>query len=200
MSKKLFVGGLSWNITKEILKDAFSVHGNVVSTVVVVDKETQKSRGFGFVDFATETEAAGALQAMHGVTLDGRTIHVRPAIENKTDPKAKRPFQRPNQERVERFSSVRTESTPRPVQRETRPSSHPPKESRPAPRRSFSKENSNSEENDSFHTGSDWGREAMGDQWGGDEQWEKDNRRKRREGKRKKKQYKKHSEWDDWDD
>ena len=203
MSKKLFVGGLSWNVTKEILKEAFSAHGTVVSTVVVLDKETQKSRGFGFVDFATETEAQAAQQAMNETALDGRTIHVRPAIENKPDNnKPKRPMtprsntERTFQPRTEPREGRAPQKDVRPP-RDIRPSLH--NEERPAPRRNFSKDPSNSEEQD-FIGGSDWGGESMGDQWGGDEQWEKDNRRKRREGKKKKKQYKKHDQWDDWED
>jgi RNA recognition motif-containing protein len=83
MSKKLFVGGLSWNTTEEILKETFSTYGTVLSAVIVLDKETRKSRGFGFVGFSSEEEAQAALAGLDGSSLDRRTIHVKPAIDNR---------------------------------------------------------------------------------------------------------------------
>lgn len=75
-TNKLFVGGLSWNLSWQDLKDAFAEHGEVVFARVITDRETNKSRGFGFVEFANIEEASKAKEAMDGVELDGRAIKV----------------------------------------------------------------------------------------------------------------------------
>ncbi len=79
MSRKLFVGGLSWNTTDEGLREAFSRFGSVVEAKVVSDRETGRSRGFGFVSYQDAAEGAAAQQAMDGASLDGRSIRVNPA-------------------------------------------------------------------------------------------------------------------------
>jgi len=73
MSNKLFVGGLSWNTTSDGLRDAFASFGDVKEAKVVTDRETGRSRGFGFVTFETPEQAQNAL-SMDGQQLDGRTI------------------------------------------------------------------------------------------------------------------------------
>ncbi len=83
MSTKLFVGSLPWSVSDEDLQKAFAVHGNVVSAKVVTDKETRRSRGFGFVEFETEAEAAAAVQALNGTELKGRNIIVSEAKPKK---------------------------------------------------------------------------------------------------------------------
>lgn len=75
-TKKLFVGGLSWNLTWQELKDAFGEFGEVVFARVITDRETNKSRGFGFVEFANIEDAVKAKEAMDGVELDGRAVKV----------------------------------------------------------------------------------------------------------------------------
>jgi len=79
MSRKLFVGGLSWNTTDDGLKEAFSRFGAVVEAKVVTDRETGRSRGFGFVTYQAEADGATAQQAMDGASLDGRSIRVNAA-------------------------------------------------------------------------------------------------------------------------
>ncbi len=79
MSRKLFVGGLSWNTTDEGLREAFSRFGSVVEAKVVTDRETGRSRGFGFVSYQDAAEGASAQQAMDGSSLDGRSIRVNAA-------------------------------------------------------------------------------------------------------------------------
>jgi cold-inducible RNA-binding protein len=79
MSRKLFVGGLSWNTTDEGLREAFSRFGSVVEAKVVTDRETGRSRGFGFVSYQDPAEGASAQQAMDGASLDGRSIRVNAA-------------------------------------------------------------------------------------------------------------------------
>jgi RNA recognition motif-containing protein len=81
MSKKLFVGGLSWDTTDEGLMHAFNAHGNVLEAQVVTDRDTGRSRGFGFVTFANPSEADEAIRQMDGKSLDGRTINVNEARE-----------------------------------------------------------------------------------------------------------------------
>ncbi|MBK9757843.1 MAG: RNA-binding protein [Nannocystis sp.] len=79
MSKKLFVGGLSWDTNDEGLREAFSKFGSVIEAKVVTDRETGRSRGFGFVGFQDPADGATAQQAMDGASLDGRSIRVNAA-------------------------------------------------------------------------------------------------------------------------
>jgi len=79
MAKKLFVGGLSWGTTDEGLNGAFSRFGEIVEAKVITDRETGRSRGFGFVTFANDEGAASAITEMNGAELDGRTIKVNEA-------------------------------------------------------------------------------------------------------------------------
>jgi RNA recognition motif-containing protein len=81
VSKKLFVGSLSWNTTDEGLRRAFERFGEVLEAKVIKDRETDRSRGFGFVSFANPKDAMEAMQGMDGQELDGRTIKVNEAQE-----------------------------------------------------------------------------------------------------------------------
>lgn len=83
MSTKLFIGSLPWSVTDEDLQSAFAAHGNVLSAKVVTDKETRRSRGFGFVEYETEAEASAAIQALNGAELKGRSIIVSEAKPKK---------------------------------------------------------------------------------------------------------------------
>jgi len=76
MGKKLFVGGLSWGTTDEILRQGFEEHGPVEEAKVVTDRDTGRSRGFGFVTFTNAEDAENALNALNGTNFDGRTIRV----------------------------------------------------------------------------------------------------------------------------
>ncbi len=76
MSKKLFVGSLSWNTDDHGLREAFAVHGEVTEATVIADRDTGRSRGFGFVTFAEDEAADTAMAALNGTDLDGRTIKV----------------------------------------------------------------------------------------------------------------------------
>ena len=75
-TNKLFVGGISWNLDWQEIKDAFKEYGEVTFAKVIKDRETGKSKGFGFVEFASVEEAVAAKEAMDGAELDGRTIKV----------------------------------------------------------------------------------------------------------------------------
>jgi RNA recognition motif-containing protein len=79
MVKKLFVGGLSWDTTDATLNDFFAKVGSVQSAAVIIDKFSGKSKGFGFVEMATEDEAQQAIQQLNGQALDGRNITVSEA-------------------------------------------------------------------------------------------------------------------------
>jgi cold-inducible RNA-binding protein len=81
VSKKLFVGSLSWNTTDEGLRRAFEKFGEVLEAKVIKDRDTDRSRGFGFVSFANPKDAMDAMQGMDGQELDGRTIKVNEAQE-----------------------------------------------------------------------------------------------------------------------
>ncbi|XP_077412757.1 cold inducible RNA binding protein a isoform X1 [Vanacampus margaritifer] len=73
---KLFVGGLNFTTTEESLASAFGKYGNIEKVDVIKDKETGRSRGFGFVKYENVEDAKDALEAMNGKTLDGRSIRV----------------------------------------------------------------------------------------------------------------------------
>ncbi len=76
---KLYVGNLSWGMTDEGLRKAFEQYGTVESATVLKDRETGRSRGFGFVDMPVESEARAAIEAWDGVMLDGRSLRVNEA-------------------------------------------------------------------------------------------------------------------------
>ncbi|KAI8002143.1 hypothetical protein LOK49_LG08G02592 [Camellia lanceoleosa] len=73
---KLFVGNLSWSVTSESLTQAFQEYGNVVGARVLYDGETGRSRGYGFVSYATQSEMETALKSLNGVELEGRAMRV----------------------------------------------------------------------------------------------------------------------------
>ena len=76
MARKLFVGGLSWDTTNQSLETAFAQFGTIEEAVVITERETGRSRGFGFVRFTEEEASAAAVEAMDGQELDGRRIRV----------------------------------------------------------------------------------------------------------------------------
>ena len=79
--KRLFVGGISWNTDHDSLREAFAPFGSVSDARVIYDRETRRSRGFGFVTFDNDADAANAAQQMDGQQLDGRVIRVNEAME-----------------------------------------------------------------------------------------------------------------------
>jgi len=83
---KLFVGGLPFATTDEELNQAFSAHGTVASAVVVKDRDTGRSKGFGFVEFENDDEGKAAEAALNGTDMGGRSITV-----NQARPKEDRP-------------------------------------------------------------------------------------------------------------
>lgn len=84
MDNKLFVGSLPWSVDDQALNELFASYGEITSARVITDRETGRSRGFGFVEFADEASARAALDAMDGSMVEGRTIAVsiaRPKAE-----------------------------------------------------------------------------------------------------------------------
>jgi len=76
---KLYIGNLSYSTTGDTLSEAFASAGTVVSAVVISDRATGRSKGFGFVEMSTEAEAKAAIELWDGKELDGRTIKVNEA-------------------------------------------------------------------------------------------------------------------------
>lgn len=79
MSTKLFVGSLPWSVDDNTLQSVFEPHGQVVSAKVVTDRETGRSRGFGFVEMQDSTAANNAIRALNNSELNGRSIVVNEA-------------------------------------------------------------------------------------------------------------------------
>ena len=86
MAKKLYVGNLSYSTTEESLNGLFAQFGEVVSAIVIKDRATGQSKGFGFVEFADEAAADKAIEAQNGKEFEGRRIRVNEAEERKPRP------------------------------------------------------------------------------------------------------------------
>ena len=86
MGKKLYVGNLSYNVTNESLSTLFSTFGTVDSAQVIMDRDTNRSKGFGFVEMASAGEADTAIAALDGKDHDGRNLKV-----NEAKPREERP-------------------------------------------------------------------------------------------------------------
>jgi RNA recognition motif-containing protein len=86
MPIKLFVGSLSYNVTSEQLQDVFAEVGTVSSAVVIVDRYSNQSKGFGFVEMSTDDEAKKAIAELNGKEVDGR-----PIVVNEARPQENRP-------------------------------------------------------------------------------------------------------------
>jgi RNA recognition motif-containing protein len=78
-SNKLYVGGLPYEITDDRLQEIFSAHGTVESSRVITDRETGRSRGFGFVEMSSQEEAQQAIDKLNGTDLEGRSLTVNEA-------------------------------------------------------------------------------------------------------------------------
>lgn len=92
MAKKLFIGNIDWNATNENLIDLFSQYGEIetredgsVNAVIIKDKFTGRSRGFGFVTFVNDEDAEAAIEKLDGHELNERPIVVKEAIEKESN-------------------------------------------------------------------------------------------------------------------
>ena len=81
MATNIYVGNLAWSVTSDDLLELFSQYGKVVSAQVISDRETGRSRGFGFVEMESEEEAKKAIEALHGATHESRQLTVNIARE-----------------------------------------------------------------------------------------------------------------------
>jgi RNA recognition motif-containing protein len=81
MAKKIYVGNLPWSTTSASLETLFSQHGTVRSAEVVSDRDTGRSRGFGFVEMESDEAAQRAIESLNGTEVDGRAITVNEARE-----------------------------------------------------------------------------------------------------------------------
>ena len=81
MGRRLYVGNLSYNTTEISLRDAFGQVGTVADAKIVMDRDTGRPRGFGFVEMSSDEEAQNAIQQLNGRELDGRAINVNEAQE-----------------------------------------------------------------------------------------------------------------------
>jgi len=79
MSKKLYVGNLSYSVDSRELESMFAVYGSVASANVITDRDTHRSKGFGFVEMNNDQEAKAAISALHGKDIDGRGLTVNEA-------------------------------------------------------------------------------------------------------------------------
>lgn len=79
MSKKLYVGNLAYTVTDSSLETMFAAHGTVQSAQVIMDRDTGRSKGFGFVEMGNDQEAQNAIKAMNGQQTDGRSLTVNEA-------------------------------------------------------------------------------------------------------------------------
>ena len=79
MAKKLYVGGLSYDTTEATLKETFAEAGTVESATIIIDKMTNRSKGFGFVEMSTDEEAQKAIEMFNGKEIDGKNVTVNEA-------------------------------------------------------------------------------------------------------------------------
>jgi RNA recognition motif-containing protein len=79
MGKKLYVGNLTYGVTDSTLEQMFAPHGTVQSAQVIMDRDTGRSKGFGFVEMGSDQEAQAAIRAMNGKEVDGRALTVNEA-------------------------------------------------------------------------------------------------------------------------
>ena len=81
MGKKLYVGNLSYDVDSSALQAMFTPHGTVESAEVIADRDTGRSKGFGFVEMGSDDEARAAISALNGRDLDGRALKVNEAMD-----------------------------------------------------------------------------------------------------------------------
>jgi len=79
MGKKLYVGNLPYSATEQVLTDSFSQFGTVTSAKIITDRDTGRSKGFGFVEMSTDAEAAEAIAKLNGADYEGRSLTVNEA-------------------------------------------------------------------------------------------------------------------------
>ena len=97
---RLYVGNLSYTTTEDTLRESFSNYGEVVSVTIMKDKFTEQSKGFGFVEMASEIMGERAIGGMNGKDVDGRRLRVSEAVEKPSRPSGAKKFFKNNGERT----------------------------------------------------------------------------------------------------
>jgi RNA recognition motif-containing protein len=87
MSKKLYVGNLSFSVTSRDLENMFAAHGTVSSSQLITDRHTGQSKGFAFVEMASDSEATAAINALNGKDVEGRNLIVNEARPREDKPR-----------------------------------------------------------------------------------------------------------------
>jgi len=98
MAQKIYVGNMSYGTTEDSLKNLFSQYGEVVSAIVIKDRFTEQSKGFGFVEMAEESAARDAIAALNGTEFEGRRIRVNEAEDRPRNPRPRSSYNRPADE------------------------------------------------------------------------------------------------------
>jgi len=106
MGRKIFVGGLPWATDEDGLRAAFAEYGEITYAKVVTDRDTGRSKGFGFVEFDTDQAAQDAIAGMDGQDLGGRRVRVNEAHEKKRDSGPPRDRRPPPRDRYESRPAV----------------------------------------------------------------------------------------------
>ena len=90
MSQKIYVGNLGYSVTNETLTDKFAQFGTVESAKVIIDRDTNRSKGFAFVEMSSSSEAADAISGLNGLEFEGRQMNVSEAKEMAPKPRTNR--------------------------------------------------------------------------------------------------------------
>src|SRR5262249_2866956 len=85
MGKKLYVGNLTYDVTDSALQQLFEAHGTVQSVQIIMDRDTGRSKGFGFVEMGSDAEAQAAIAALNGKEIEGRSLTVNEARPGPAD-------------------------------------------------------------------------------------------------------------------
>ncbi len=87
MSKKIYVGNLSYNTGEDQLTELFAQYGTVLSAKIIVDRDTNRSKGFGFIEMEEDDAAEAAISTLNNQEVDGRNLRVNEAIEREKRPR-----------------------------------------------------------------------------------------------------------------
>jgi len=90
ISAKIYVGNLGYSVTSETLSDKFAQFGTVESSKVIIDRDTNRSKGFGFIEMSSSSEAADAITGLNGMEFEGRQMNVSEAKEMAPKPRTNR--------------------------------------------------------------------------------------------------------------
>ncbi len=110
MSKKIYVGNLPFSVTLERLKELFSPYGQIEDAVVMANKYTGRSRGFGFVTFANDSDADKAIAEMNHKSVEGRDLKVKEAMPLRERPEGQKPSEELEEPKTEEKSEETTEN------------------------------------------------------------------------------------------